>query len=426
MRHATHAAVIVVAVLCLFVLIPAAGAQSLSCMITTNVTDNALDMTISFDTKAGEYEGVKSGSGGYNVVVVTATVMNTGGSQAQGVRAALLLPEDFSLDTGEQAIKYVTPTDLEPGTTGTVSWNIRLRGSCVPVDRNLEVVLSAANAPTSKCVITARVEPKGCLFEMDLPDDAIGATGQKITMPMFFRSAVSDGVWRYRLLIGFDPELLRFDEAIVAESRTGTRWRGPRTELLTSQGSLLPDVLMIDDLALGWPDRIGFGEDGTLVFLRFDVVFNPDFSAGSDQNVKQSRLDFVVDRTFPPDRRIVPALNSEVEDAYGNAGFVFTDGRVTVTSHCAVPLVPTMLLGSNHPNPFNPSTRIAYGLKEDMHVQLVVMDLFGRELRVLDKGLRSAGRHEIEFDAENLPGGVYWYQLRSAAGALSKRMLLLR
>jgi hypothetical protein len=426
MRLNTHTAVVVVTALCLFGLIPAAGAQSLSCVISTNVTDNALDTTVAFDAAKGEYEGVKSEFGAYNVVIVTARVTNTGNNQAQRVHASLLLHEDFSLEDGEQAIKYVSPADLEPGTAGTVSWKIRLWGSCVPVDRNLEVLLSAANAPATGCMITVRVEEKGCAFEVKLPDDAVGSTGQKISIPLSFRSAISDGVGRYRLLIEFDPALLRFDDAITEGTRTGTGWRGPRTELLTSQGSPFPDVVMIDDQAIGWPDRIRFREEDTLVSLRFEVIFDPEFSAGSNQNVKQSRLDFVQDRTFAPDRRIRSALNSEVEDAYGDAGFIYFNGRVTVTSHCAVPLVPTMLLGSNHPNPFNPSTHIAYGLKEDMHVQLVVTDLFGRELRVLDEGLRSAGRHEIEFDAENLPGGVYWYQLRSAAGILSKRMLLLR
>lgn len=61
-----------------------------------------------------------------------------------------------------------------------------------------------------------------------------------------------------------------------------------------------------------------------------------------------------------------------------------------------------------------------------MSVTLVVLDIFGREIRWLDAGLRSAGRHDIVFDAEDLPGGVYFYQLRTVMGVSTRRMLLLR
>ncbi len=441
MKGTEHAMKITVAIAALALLVsglvPDVGAQSLTCAITTNVTNGADDMTIEFDATRGEYEGVRSAHGDYNVVTVTAVVTNTGTEQVRQVHATLLVAGDFVLDAEERAIKALEPSDLDPGMSGTMSWNVVLvKGPCVRVDRSFEVLVSSENGGTVRCAITVTLEEKGCFLALDLPDDVVGATGQMITVPISFQSAVSDGVESYRLLIDFDPDLLRFHDAVAVGSRTGTGWRGPRTQLLTSEGSPLPDVLMIDDQAIGWPDngwpdngwpdKIRFGEEDTLVFLRFEVAFNPDFTARSDQNVKQSRIEVILDRTFPPNRRILSALNSEKEDAHGGASLIVNDGRVTVTSHCAVPLVPSMLLRPNHPNPFNPSTRIAYELKEEMRVQLVVMDLFGRELRVIDEGMRPAGRYDIRFDAENLPGGVYWYQLRSAAGTLSNRMLLLR
>lgn len=57
---------------------------------------------------------------------------------------------------------------------------------------------------------------------------------------------------------------------------------------------------------------------------------------------------------------------------------------------------------------------------------LVVLDIFGRELRVLDSGLRAAGRHEIVFDAGDLAGGMYFYQLRTHMAVETRRMILLR
>ncbi|MFZ1730886.1 MAG: hypothetical protein WBQ23_12590 [Bacteroidota bacterium] len=69
---------------------------------------------------------------------------------------------------------------------------------------------------------------------------------------------------------------------------------------------------------------------------------------------------------------------------------------------------------------------IAYELKEGMEDSLRVMDVFCREIRQLETGYRAAGRHESVFDADNLPSGVYFYQVSTPAGSSIKHMLLLR
>ena len=170
-----------------------------------------------------------------------------------------------------------------------------------------------------------------------------------------------------------------------------------------------------------------FGEEGTLVFVRFEIMFNPVFSASAgSQHVSVSDLNFISDLALNADRRIFSAFNAIEEDEYSNLSLIFNDGRLTVTSPCAWPLETTQSLAGNRPNPFNPSTTIAYDLRQEMPVTLVVMDLFGRELRVLDSGLRGAGRHEVVFDAGDLAGGMYFYQLRTPAQVETRRMVLLR
>lgn len=68
------------------------------------------------------------------------------------------------------------------------------------------------------------------------------------------------------------------------------------------------------------------------------------------------------------------------------------------------------LLG-NHPNPFNPDTRISFALGRPGSVRLLVHDLLGREVAVRDMGYRTAGVHDTTLDGRMLPSGTYLYSL---------------
>lgn len=86
----------------------------------------------------------------------------------------------------------------------------------------------------------------------------------------------------------------------------------------------------------------------------------------------------------------------------------------------------TFNLDQNYPNPFNPSTTINYQLSENGIVTLRVFDAIGREVAMLENGYKSAGSYQTAFDASALSSGVYIYQLTSAAGSITKKMLLVK
>ncbi|MEJ2494029.1 MAG: T9SS type A sorting domain-containing protein [Ignavibacteriaceae bacterium] len=80
----------------------------------------------------------------------------------------------------------------------------------------------------------------------------------------------------------------------------------------------------------------------------------------------------------------------------------------------------------NYPNPFNPSTTISYQLVKGGKVTLKVYDVLGEEIVTLINEYKPTGRYEVEFDAANLPSGVYFYQLRAGDFIQTKKMLLLK
>ena len=85
-----------------------------------------------------------------------------------------------------------------------------------------------------------------------------------------------------------------------------------------------------------------------------------------------------------------------------------------------------VVLGQNYPNPFNPSTRIEYTVLAPSHVRISVWDMKGREIGVLVDEVKTVGGHEAIFDARDLPSGLYIYRMETAAGILSKTMILLK
>jgi hypothetical protein len=99
-----------------------------------------------------------------------------------------------------------------------------------------------------------------------------------------------------------------------------------------------------------------------------------------------------------------------------------------------VSLQPTRYsLSQNHPNPFNPSTKISFEIPKNGYVSLKVYDLLGREVAALVNKNKLAGSYKVEFDATELPSGVYFYQLRATpdggqAGDFiqTKKMILLK
>lgn len=90
------------------------------------------------------------------------------------------------------------------------------------------------------------------------------------------------------------------------------------------------------------------------------------------------------------------------------------------------PIPTTTELTGNYPNPFNPTTRVDYGLSNDTHVLLRVFDVLGREVAVLVDELQTAGFKSVEFDASSLPSGIYVYKLQAGKVIDTKKMLLMR
>lgn len=82
---------------------------------------------------------------------------------------------------------------------------------------------------------------------------------------------------------------------------------------------------------------------------------------------------------------------------------------------------------NNFPNPFNPSTKIKYSLKNESNIKIVVYDIMGREIKTLVNEYKLSGNYSVDFDGSNLSSGMYFYKLVSNDNTLIvKKMLLIK
>ncbi len=97
-------------------------------------------------------------------------------------------------------------------------------------------------------------------------------------------------------------------------------------------------------------------------------------------------------------------------------------------------------LSQNYPNPFNPVTTIRYELpspprpspyqgegdREGLYVSLIIYDILGNEIKILVDGNQSPGVYEVEFDAGELPSGIYLYKIQAGKFTDAKKMIILK
>ena len=117
------------------------------------------------------------------------------------------------------------------------------------------------------------------------------------------------------------------------------------------------------------------------------------------------------------------ALSDEEVAFLFNVG---VNGFPTLVNNKEAQIPEEFSLSQNYPNPFNPTTTISYTLKESEQVRLAVFDLSGKEIATLVDELQDPGEHEVTFNAQGLASGVYCYQLRTEAGMLTKKMILMK
>ncbi len=116
----------------------------------------------------------------------------------------------------------------------------------------------------------------------------------------------------------------------------------------------------------------------------------------------------------------------EVNALAGNL-FYEENSFTAIALHDMPQVIPQQYyLSDPYPNPFNQQTMIKFGLTVESFVNLRVIDLQGREIQTLITESLPAGHHHLNWQAENVPSGLYILELNSNSGVLISKVLLIR
>ena len=129
------------------------------------------------------------------------------------------------------------------------------------------------------------------------------------------------------------------------------------------------------------------------------------------------------DSTFPGYYNLIFEIMSDGW-VYWTDSMRVTIPAVAINEQINLPL--TFNLEQNYPNPFNPSTTIKYSIPKQSYVTLKLYDILGREVATLVNAEKPAGNYLVEFNAANLPSGVYFYRIQAGSFNQVRKMLLLK
>ncbi len=90
------------------------------------------------------------------------------------------------------------------------------------------------------------------------------------------------------------------------------------------------------------------------------------------------------------------------------------------------PFPTEFLLSQNYPNPFNPITIIKYAVPKWSRTTLKIFDILGNDIVTLVNEEKPVGTYELNWNADNLPSGVYFYRLQAGDFVQTRKMILLK
>lgn len=260
-------------------------------------------------------------------------------------------------------------------------------------------------------------------------------------LTLFVSSSIWDGD-------NFQP---RYNFAILKTTDGGNNWFQMETNL-DNQVSLIPRSIFFTDTQNGvlatWPIvRVYYTTDGgknwvetqTLPLIPRVVEINDifmlnngkgwiaaqvgNFLATTDNGISWQRVEGLTDNRL--------YSISFLKD--NSTGFIFGSHNTILKYENTVGIEEETNLQNydfsflqNYPNPFNSTTLFTFELPRYGFTELKVYDVIGREIKTIVKGNLERGKHSIQFNAGDLPSGMYMGTLYYDSKAISRKILIIK
>lgn len=246
----------------------------------------------------------------------------------------------------------------------------------------------------------------------DVVLQSVGASTQRFHGPFRFDSnGTYDAVVGVRTLSGVDTTLTKPYQIWLGKPSSGTL-RSLDGRLAVNLLARVPGIHFISKNPKGYDVGIASGSEAVLEFAM----------TGNDAVIVRQQEDRIFDipTTQIRGRQIASAAITE-------SGTYRIESRLST----ATTRIEGFDLRQNFPNPFNPTTDIEYDVAETGHISLVVYNMLGQKIRVLENGRKGPGRHRVVWDARDSHGkpvasGLYVCRLEQNRLVRSRKMMLIR
>lgn len=191
---------------------------------------------------------------------------------------------------------------------------------------------------------------------------------------------------------------------ILFSADAGATWQNQSSTIAVDL-----DGVRFKDAMTGWI----VGEDGT-IFQTSDSGTNwiQIDSTLTNQDLKS------VDIT--PDGKIFACGYNGNIVRYGNPA----PSAIEIETSLSIPEQHNLI--QNYPNPFNPSTTIDYAVSKACHIHIQIYNLVGQKIATLVNHDQPVGSYQITWNAENIPGGIYFVRMTTNNFSTVRKLLLIK
>jgi len=167
---------------------------------------------------------------------------------------------------------------------------------------------------------------------------------------------------------------------------------------------------MSDNILLSWSEN----SETDMSFYVLDKSTDENFVTGQYSSISTSETSYI-DTAFEGGQTLFYRLSAV--DSTGNvSGYSEVISFEVVVGIENNTFPETFILNQSYPNPFNPSTTIRYGLPEKANVSLVIYNVRGQIVQILESGQQSAGWYDAVWngqatDGKTISTGIYFARL---------------
>jgi photosystem II stability/assembly factor-like uncharacterized protein len=191
---------------------------------------------------------------------------------------------------------------------------------------------------------------------------------------------------------------------LLFSSDAGKTWKNQK-----SPATLALDGIHFKDAQTGWL----VGDKGTI----FETV---------DGGSNWTRIDTTLTKQYLKSIDVTPDGKVFAAGYIGNIVRFGPPAPSAIHVEDNAPIPEQYHLSQNYPNPFNSATRINYSVPKTCHVSVAIYNLIGQKVATLVDEQKSAGAHQIAWDAKNFPDGIYFVKMITKEFSSVKKLLFVK